>query len=502
MTRPEDTDWKAEAEHLKSGTAYGDRNLFHESSRTVTKHDFVSQKGISRHENPLNSICYEISQNIRGEENNILTALCALISRDLPEEYRFHIIIINKSSTGKSHFWKHILPMFKHDVISRTAITDAAFKSGHKNLENKIFHIEQLETRNEDGFLDTSFIKHMMSEGHIEVELMGVDDKGHKINIVEQTKGKPVVITTSTTGKIDTELLNRFVVLELNEDPKQTSKILDHISQQFKDRSYRKKEKQRLIDMTNYVQEQSQISRQIEDIYIPFADKIPSLLSKNVEMRRDYDKILLITCALAASNFRHRDKFKRLEADTTLTSQFGDSEETHKAIVIATLQDLQYAIKIAGHAMNRTVNKASEKTEEIYEKIIILSKESLDNSVAIREIVEAFGGQYPENTIRDHLKTLARLGYLTTDYSQRPYRYSPLGKQFTHLNVDSLTWTKEENDQYIKDTLDTSLYSLEISCNSPITPNLCLKTPDSVTKTNLVTSRESVNDSVSEEKNE
>jgi len=26
--------------------------------------------------------------------------------------------------------------MFKHDVISRTAITDAAFKSGHKNLEN------------------------------------------------------------------------------------------------------------------------------------------------------------------------------------------------------------------------------------------------------------------------------------------------------------------------------------------------------------------------------
>jgi len=499
LTKPEDTDWKAEAEHLKSGTVYGDRSLCYETLRDVTKCNLVTQKDISRHENPLNSICYEISQKVRGEENNILTALCALISRDLPEEYRFSIIVINKSSTGKSYFWKHILPMFEHDVIERTAMTDASYKSAHKDVNHKIIHQEQLETKNEDGELAMRLLKHSMSEGKITIELKGVHNKGKKVPIIETVLGTPVVVTTATSNDIDSETLNRFVVLELSEDSKQTGKVLNHISIRYSDRSYRKDEAQTLINNTNWVKEQSQASRQIEDILIPFAELIDPLLSKNVEMRRDYEKILKITCAITASNFRYRDKFKRIKADTTLTSQFGDSEPTHKAILIATLEDLQYAIKIAGHAMNRTVNKASKKTEEIYDKMIELCKASLDNSVTLREVTESFEGQFPETTIRDHIKTLAKLGYLTTDYTDKVYRYTSLGKKFTHLSVDSIKYTAEMYLEWIKNTLDTSLYSWENSYDSPIDANLCLKTGKDVTKTGFVGSRNTVDNLVGED---
>jgi len=482
-----DSEFEEIAKHLKSGTAYGDRNLCYETLRDVTKRVLVTKLDISRHKNPLNEICYEISQKVRGEENNILTALCSLISRDLPEEYRFSIIVINKSSTGKSYFWKHILPMFSHDVIERTAMTDASYKSAHKDVNHKIIHQEQLEAKNEDGELAMKFLKHSMSEGMVTVELMGIDDKGKKVPIIETVTGTPVVVTTATSNDIDSETLNRFVVLELSEDSKQTGKVLNHISRRYKNRSYRKEESQTLINMTNWVHEQTQISRQIEDILIPFAEKIDPLLSKNVEMRRDYEKILKITCAITTSNFRFRDKFKRIKPDDTLN---GDgTEKTHRAIVIATLEDLQYAIKIAGHAMNRTVNKASKKTEEIYEKIIELCKLSLDNSITLRDVTESFEGQYPETTIRDHIKTLAKLGYLTTDYTDKSYRYKPLGKKFTHLSVDSIKFTNEEYLEWIKETLDTSLYSFESSLDGPISSDLCLKTPKDVTETGFVGTR-------------
>ena len=493
-------------EELKRYIASGENILTdkYENSndlRTSTKHDLVDENAIFSHENPLNEVTYEISQDIRGEENNILTALCSLITKDLPFEYRFHIIIINKSSTGKSYFWNNILPVFAEHVIFRTAITEAAFKGLGGKMEHNILHIEQLETKNDSGNLDSSFIKHMISDNKVVVELKGVDEKGKQQNIIEEVNGCAIVCTTTTTSKIDPELLNRFVLLDLKEDAKQTTRILDHISDVFGNKTDSKAKEETLLKLQDWAKHQKKISKLIEEIKIPFAHKIPALLSKNVEMRRDYTRILQITCALAASNVRYREVFERIEPTKFFTDQFGNQGEAHRIQVIATLEDLQTAIRIAGHAMNRTVNKASQKTEEIYEKVIELSKESLDNSTTIREVTESFSGQtttYPETTIRDHFKTLGKLGYLTTDYSTKPYRFSPLGKQFSHLNMDSITWTKEENDQWIKDNLDTRAYTWKISYLSSKEANSCVKEGKTSTKTHLVDARSSVDNLVDE----
>jgi len=474
--------------------------------RTPTKHDLVDENGIFTHENPLNEVTYEISQDIRGEENNILTALCSLITKDLPFEYKFHIMIINKSSTGKSYFWSNILPIFKDDVIFRTAITEAAFKGLGGSLRNKILHIEQLESKNDSGNLDSSFIKHMISDNKVVVELKGVDEKGKQKNIIEEVNGCSIVCTTTTTDKIDPELLNRFIQVELREDNKQTSRVLEHISGVWGKTRNNKEKELRLEQLQDWAKHQKRISCLIEEISVPFAHKIPELLSKNCEMRRDYTRILQITCALAASNVRYREIFERIEPHQFIIDNFGNTGLAHKIHVIATLDDLQTAIRIAGHAMNRTINKSSVKTEEIYEKIIDLSKESLNNSTTVRDVTEALyineDENIPETTVRDHFKTLGRLGYLTTDYSCKPYRFKALGKKFSHLSVEGLTWTKEENDQWIQDNLDTSTHTWKNSYLPSKQANSCVKEGQTSTKTNLVDARRSCDNLVDEEKNE
>jgi len=151
--------------------------------RDVAKPDFDSKNEYSRHENVLNALSSDFSQKLIGEEKNIKTAICALISKDLPKEYRFSLMVVNPSSTGKSYFINTLLEPFKEsgDVIELTNFTEAYLKRSVSNVNGKIIKLEQLESKDEKGNIALNGIKHLMSEGEYVSGIVDVDEHGKRV---------------------------------------------------------------------------------------------------------------------------------------------------------------------------------------------------------------------------------------------------------------------------------------------------------------------------------
>ena len=94
-------------------------------SRELTKPQSVGKTGDSMRisdENLLLTMSRRYARKIVGEEGNIKTALCSILSRHLPKKFRFNLIILNQSSTGKSYFLNNILEPIKDtdDIIDFT----------------------------------------------------------------------------------------------------------------------------------------------------------------------------------------------------------------------------------------------------------------------------------------------------------------------------------------------------------------------------------------------
>lgn len=455
--------------------------------REVAKPDLASKKDYFSHKNVLNGLSSEFSQKVVGEQHNIETALCALISKDLPKDYRFSIMTINKSSTGKSYFWKHLLAPFVDDVIDLTCGTDAFFKRSLGMVDGKIIKIEQLESKDDKGRLAFGVLKHLMSEGKINAGLVDTDEHGRKKPITLNVIGIPIIITTATSNDIDSETENRFLIMELDEGETQTQLIINHILKSFSTGHKNQEWYNTVENLKEFFKTLKQHAHHIDSILIPFSVKIDPLLPKNVEMRRDIDKIMSITATIAFLNHKNRDKFKCLKPEHMITSRYADTEEVHKAIIIARPEDFVQAVEIASDSISRTLSRTSLKTREIYQKLKELFNEDElnDLGVGLKELTEAFEGKYPETTIRDHLKMLRNSGHVLRDETNRDYKYYPLNKKFTHLAHTNVVWTSDEYLEWINHNLDKHTHSFVSSLDSPIDSNLCLKTPKEVAKSSF-----------------
>jgi len=240
--------------------------------------------------------------------------------------------------------------------------------------------------------------------------------------------------------------------------------------------------------ITAYLKDIKNAAHMVESIVIPFADKIK--VPNNLEMRRDFDKILDITAVIAFINFRNRDRLQNKTPEQLLCSVYGETEPIHKGVIIARPEDYVVARDIAGSSIKRTINKASLKTREIFEVLKKLANESTleDTGISLKQITETLG-KYPETTVRDHLKTLRNNGFVIRDETTREFRYFPIDKKFNELTNTSINYTPEAYLEWLKQVLEPHTHSFVSSLDSPISSDLCLKTPKEVAKTPFDSSR-------------
>jgi len=329
-----------------------------------------------------------------------------------------------------------------------------------------------------------------MSEGIVKAGLVDQDEHGKRAPVEFEVRGIPIIVTTATTNKIDIETQNRFLEMELDESDNQTELIIAYTLREAGLIGTEAEWKKIVKDLEYFFHELKLAAHMVEAIAIPFYDKIKELLPKNLEMRRDLDKILAITANVAFINYKNRDRLKCKKPEQLIYSVYGETEDIHKGVIIARPEDFVEAVEIAGNSIRRTISKTANKTREIYHTLRKLFTEAgLDETgISLKQMVEATN--LPENTIRDHMDKLRSTGFVIKDEATREHRYFPVNKKFTKLANTNVKFTPEEYLGWLKTILKTRAYSFVSSCDSPISSDLCLKTAKEVTKSSFVGFRE------------
>jgi DNA primase len=157
-----------------------------------------------------------------GEETNKLLGYLAAVSRKLEEPLA--VVVQSSSAAGKTSLMEAVLAfMPDEERVKYSAMTgQSLFYMGETNLKHKILAIVE-----EQGAERASYaLKLLQSEGELTIASTGKDPQTGKLVTHEYRVEGPVMIFLTTTAiEIDEELLNRCLVLTVDEDREQTRAI-------------------------------------------------------------------------------------------------------------------------------------------------------------------------------------------------------------------------------------------------------------------------------------
>jgi len=159
-----------------------------------------------------------------GEESNKLLAYLITLSRKL--EKPLAAIVQSTSAAGKSALMKHVLDFVPpEDRIQYSALTgQSLFYMSDLNLKHKILAISENEGVSQAAYA----LRVLQSEGELSIATTGKDPlTGRHTTYEYKVEGPVSIFSTTTAVDIDEELLNRCLVIQVNEDTEQTQAIHD-----------------------------------------------------------------------------------------------------------------------------------------------------------------------------------------------------------------------------------------------------------------------------------
>jgi len=282
-------------------------------------------------------IIEELNKKIEGEEKSkkaITLSLCSVWVKD--SEIPLNTLVSSESSAGKSFICKNIIKLFpKELVVYRTKITPEAF-TYWKNEEDwdwdgKICYLEDIT----QGILDAPTFKVMCSEGSTATIVI----KQKAVDI--EVKGKPVMLVTTARTNPNTEILNRFQIISLDESKEQTRAIVFRQALQ----------KNKVKYDENFCNSFRLLKR--KNVFIPYAKDIAKFLDNNfnfnaIRLRRDFSRLLdLIKCSAVLHQFQR----KEINADT----------------IEATEQDYEIASEVINYIQTTTFKGLTHKLKKSFD---------------------------------------------------------------------------------------------------------------------------------------
>jgi DNA primase catalytic core len=157
-----------------------------------------------------------------GERTNKLIGYLAATSRKLDEPLA--VVIQSSSAAGKSSLMDAVLALVpEEDRVQYSAMTgQSLFYMGEQDLRHKILAIVE-----EEGAERASYaLKLLQSEGELTIASTGKDPESGRLVTHEYRVTGPVMIMLTTTAiDVDEELLNRCLVLTVDEGREQTRAI-------------------------------------------------------------------------------------------------------------------------------------------------------------------------------------------------------------------------------------------------------------------------------------
>jgi DNA primase catalytic core len=159
---------------------------------------------------------------IVGEESNKKISYLAAVSRLLPSPLA--VVVQSASASGKSSLMEAVLALLPDEqCVQYSAMTgQSLFYMGEKELKHKVLAIVEEEGAQRAAYA----LKLLQSEGVLTIASTGKDaNTGRLITHQYRVEGPVMIFLTTTAVEMDEELLNRCLVLTVDEDAEQTKAI-------------------------------------------------------------------------------------------------------------------------------------------------------------------------------------------------------------------------------------------------------------------------------------
>ena len=333
---------------------------------------------------------------IVGERTNRLAAYLTATSRLLDKPLA--VIIQSTSAAGKTTLMEAVLSFFPpEEQIKYSAMTgQSLYYLGEKNLQHKILAIVE-----EEGAEKASYaLKLLQSEGELTIASTGKDANTGRMKTEEYHVEGPVsIVLTTTSIDIDEELMNRCLILTVDESREQTERIheLQRKARTLEGLRFKKARKQTLTLLQNA----QRLLKPIE-VVNPFADELTFTVDRT-RTRRDHEKYLTL---IEAVTLLHQHQ-RKLENDP----EAGPHIKT-------TLDDIAVANRLAPEVLGRSLDELPPQTRRLLEELKSMVAERCDKNqidqdkchFTRRQVRERTGSS--ETQVRLHLQRLEDFEYI------------------------------------------------------------------------------------------
>ena len=317
-----------------------------------------------------------------GEPINALAGYLAAISRKLATPLA--IIVQSTSAAGKSALMEAVLRLVpEEDRVHYSAMTgQSLFYLGEKDLKHKILAIAE-----EEGVRQASYaLKLLQSQGELTIASTGKDpDTGQLVTQEYHVEGPVMLFLTTTAIDIDEELLNRCLVLTIDESREQTRAI-----------QQRQRSRRTLAGLLADSQSQAltvlhrNVQRLLKPLAVvnPYADQL-TFLDEKTRTRRDHQKYLTLIDAIALLH-QHQRPIQKIAVP-------GDQGGTIDYIEVVPA-DIALANRLAHEVLGRSIDELPPQTRGVLGGICVLVAERMQKQGLPRCDV-----RFTRRELREHL---------------------------------------------------------------------------------------------------
>jgi hypothetical protein len=334
-----------------------------------------------------------------GERTNKLVAYLAATSRLLEDPLA--VVVQAASAGGKSSLMEAVLALVpEEDRVQYSAMTgQSLFYLGEADLKHKVLAIAEDEGAERAAYA----LKLLQSEGQLTIASTGKDQAtGRLVTQAYRVEGPVALMLTTTAVEVDEELLNRSLVLSVDEGREQTRAIHDRQrAAQTLEGVLAKHDRPALLKL--HRDAQRLLRRML--VVNPFAREL-TFLDHATRTRRDHMKYLTFIRTIALLH-QHQRPLRVVE-------HRGQRLE----YLEVTRDDVELANRICHEVLGRSLDELPQQTRALLVQLDPLVRAACDRlSVARtdyrfsrREVREATG--LGNTQLKVHLARLVELEYV------------------------------------------------------------------------------------------
>jgi len=342
-----------------------------------------------------------------GEATNALVGYLAMVSRKLDKPLA--ILIQSTSAAGKSTLMDALLSLMPEpERVHYSAMTgQSLFYLGEGDLKHKILAIAE-----EEGVRQAAYaLKLLQSQGELTIASTGKDPATGKLVTAEYRVEGPVMLCLTTTAiDIDEELLNRCLVLTINETAEQTAAI-----QQRQRAARTLAGLQAKVKGDHIISAHRAAQSLLRPLAVvnPFAEQL-TFASDRVRLRRDHAKYLALIDAIALLHQCQR-KIATIEVDGARVEY-----------VEVTQADIALANELAHAVLGRSLDELPPQTRRVLSALDawvseVATAQAIERGLVrfTRRSVRALLG-LSDTQLRVHLERLVTMDYVALNSGGKP----------------------------------------------------------------------------------